>query len=311
MQTTIEVVLPVFALVLCGYVFRRRGMIGAEGVRGLTNFVFYIAIPVLLFHTVGRNELPEFSDLGIMIAYFGGTFAVMAIAFQLGRAGFGLPLAERAIFSIGSIYPNGVLLGIPLVFGVFGEDGLLALFMLISFHGMLLLPVPILMIEIARQGRGGIATGVSLVRSLAENPVIVGLVAGLAWAGTGWTLPPPVDTFAGMLSQAAGPCALFALGATLAGYKVAGNLKESAAMVVFKLFVHPAAVWLIADPILGLEPMWTAVAVILAAMPSGLNTFILASKYDIYMARATSAILVSTVVSMVTVAVLLAYFAPG
>lgn len=81
-------------------------------------------------------------------------------------------------------------------------------------------------------------------------------------------------------------------------------------VVCFKLGVHPAAVWLFAGPILGLDSLLTSVAVVLAAMPSGVNAFILASKYDLYLARTTSAVLISTAFSMVTAAVLIALIAP-
>ena len=218
---------PVFGLVLGGYVIRRVGLIGEAVVKGLTNFVFYIAIPVLLFRTVGRNELPGADDLGIIIAYFGATLVVMAAALAVGRILFALPMEQRAVFATGCVYPNGVLLGIPLVSSAFGEEGLGTLFLLISFQGLLLLPPPILIIETTRRKGGGLRGLVSVARSFAENPILLSLAAGLAWAALGWELPEPVESITAVLSEATGPCALFTLGATLAGFRIGGDLIPS------------------------------------------------------------------------------------
>ncbi len=126
----------------------------------------------------------------------------------------------------------------------------------------------------------------------------------------GLELPKPADTFARLLGGAAGPSALFALGASLSDRRIAGNVGESLAMVGFKLVVHPAIVWLLAVYVFSLDPLWVAVATVTAALPIGANVFIVAQKYDRYVARTTSATLISTALSMVTVAVLLEALTP-
>ena len=107
------------------------------------------------------------------------------------------------------------------------------------------------------------------------------------------------------------PCALFALGATMAGYRIAGDLKDSVAITALKLGLHPLLVWLLATEVFAVSPLHTAVATIVAALPVGVNVFILARAYDTYVRRSASAVLISTALSVLTTGLVLAQFAPG
>ena len=139
----------------------------------------------------------------------------------------------------------------------------------------------------------------------------VALAAGLVWSLAGPPLPDLLDRFLDLLGRGAVPCALFALGATMTGYRIAGDLKDSAAIVALKLGLHPLIVWLVATQIFALSPLHTAVATIVASLPVGVNVFILARAYDTYVRRSASAVLISTALSVVTTGLVLAQFARG
>ena len=312
MDTTVDIVLPVFALVAVGYAIGRTRLLGDGGVQGISNFVFYVAIPTLLFRTMSRIELPEIGSLGIVFAYFGGCLLVFPVAAVVGRLLFGIGRDEQAVMGMGAVFSNTVLLGIPLVFTAFGEDGVVAIMLIVMFHSITLITLPTILLEVARgeRGQSGRIIG-STLTALARNPVIVAMLAGLAYGGLGFTLPAPVDRFAGLMSGAAAPCALFALGASLAGYRIAGSLRETFTLIGFKLLVHPVAVWLLGRYVFDLAPLWLAVATITAALPVGANVFVLAQRYDVYVQRSTSATLISTALSVISLAVLIAYFAPN
>jgi hypothetical protein len=114
-----------------------------------------------------------------------------------------------------------------------------------------------------------------------------------------------------LLAAAATPAALFSLGATLAGFRLAGDLGESLVVVAIKLLVLPLVVWLFATRVFHLGDLDTAVATTCAALPTGSNAFILAQRYDLYVARAASSVLISTALSIVTLGALLAALAPA
>ncbi len=113
-----------------------------------------------------------------------------------------------------------------------------------------------------------------------------------------------------MLAGAAIPAALFALGAGQAGYRIAGSPREMAAMSAIKLVLHPAAVWLLASAVPGLAAETIGVATLAAAMPVGVNVYLLGRQYDCYVAGAGSAMIVSTLASVATVTALMGVLAP-
>ena len=308
MQTTLDIVLPIFGLILCGYLIGRTRLIGAAGIAGLGNFVFYVAIPALLVRTLGRGGFPDDIDFGILGAYFGGVALVAAPALLIGRALFRISFEEQVLFAMASVFANTVMIGIPLIVTAFGERGLVPILMIVAIHSLLLLAIPTVLIEVSR-GRGGrpIDSLKSTAAALAQNPVLLSLAAGAALHASGGTLPGPFDRFLELLGQAATPCALFALGATLTQFRIAGNLAGSLTASLLKLTLHPLAVWLLGAYVFDIEPLWLATATITAALPTGANVFILAQKYDTYLQRAASTVVLSTAGSIVTVAILVAY----
>jgi len=311
MQSTFETVLPIFGLVLCGYLVARARLLSEEGLRGLTGFVFYVAIPALLFRIMAASDLPRTADLGVLLAYFGGGVAVFALAAALGRAAFKLGLPELAVMGMGTAFSNAVMLGIPVVLTVFGEPGLVPLTLIITFQAAVLFPLTAVLIEVGRGGEGGIGrVAGATARSLAGNPVILAILAGVAFGATGLGVPTPFQTFLKLLAGAAAPCALFALGGSLAAFNIAGDLKQSASVVLLKLFLHPLLVWLLARYVFELTPLWTAVATVTAAMPCGANVFVFARQYDVFVNRTAAALLISTALSVVTVAALIASLTP-
>ncbi len=231
-----------------------------------------------------------------------------------GRLVFANGAGELALMGMGSMYSNTVLLGIPLVYAVFGEPGILPMMMIVTFHSLILLPLTMILIELGQAANnpgGARRVAVSTASAVFKNPVILSMLAGLAYNVSGLALPGPVDSFAGLLGGASAPCALFALGATLAAYRLGGDLRESLVVVALKLLLHPLAVWIAATQIFALSPVWAAVATLTAALPSGVNVFVIARQYDIYLARASAVILISTGLSVLTLAALIAWLAPG
>ena len=315
MQIVIEILLPIFGFIICGYSAGRFRLITDQGIQGIITFVLYFAIPALLFRIVVNNELPGIEDLNVVLTYYSGCFVAFAVSVLFGRTVFSLPLDQLGILGMGSMYSNSVLLGMPLVFTVFGEAGMIPILLIITFHNVLLFPIVIVFIEIGRGRRNAPRSGAMAVllpafRGASETPGIIALAASLLWAVGGLGIPGPVDIFAELLGKAVAPAALFALGASMAGYRIAGALSESLTMVGFKLFVHPAAVWLLGRYVFNLEPLILAVATITAAVPIGANVFIMAHKYEIYLARVTSAVVISAALSMLTLAVALTILVP-
>lgn len=309
MQSILETVLPIFGLVLCGYVVGRKGWMSEEAIKGLNTFVFYFAIPALLFRAMAGGLGPI--DLTIVGAYFAAVLATFLLALSVVRLLFRTGAAERALFGMGSIFSNTVLLAIPLIYTALGEDAGRRLMLIITFHAVSIFPVVTVLIELALgAGQGWRALAVNSAKSLALNPIILALVAGIAFGQSGLALPGAAERFLVLLGSAAAPCALFALGASLTAFKVSGDLKETLAIVAMKLLVHPAVMAVFALYVFDLPPLAAAVAILTAACPAGANVFIMARQYDLYLGRSASAVLISTALSVVTLSLLLAILKP-
>jgi len=298
--------LPFFALIFCGYAAGRLNLLTTTAAAGVNTFVFYFALPAFLFALMSSSPIAEVLNVPFIGAYVLASLAVFGLAVAGGRLLFDVGRGEAAIQGLAAVLPNTGYMGIPLVIAVFGRDAAVPLVVGLTLDGILLIPLGILLIESDKgRGEGPLRTVFATFPNLVRNPLIVSIFAGLAVSAAGLTPPTPVNNFLDLLGGTAGPCALFALGATLAGRSVAGGVAEISYMTALKLFIHPAALLLTTAVIFDVNPLWTSAALLGASLPVAANVFIVARQYDVYVTRASGAVLVSTAVSMVTVSALL------
>ena len=306
MQILLDIILSVFGIVAIGYGAARSGVFPESATKGLSTFVFNFAIPPLLFRTLAQRGFSDNVEWGFLGAYYGGAYIAWGAGIAVSLWVFRRSFAEAAVAGMSGAFGNTVLLGIPLVLTAFGDAGALPIYLIISFHSWQLFIVITLLIEGSRGNRYQLLEiPRSIAKSLITNPMLVGIAAGILWHASGVPLPKLVDVLAETLSRAALPCAVFAMGAALATFRVKGALPEASVGVVLKLIVHPAAVWLLATHVFRVDPLWRDVAVVVAALPGGVNTYLFAQRYDAGTAPAATAMLLSTMLSVVTVAVLL------
>lgn len=312
----IEFALPVFGLILAGYAAGKTPVMPAQAVVGLSNFAIYAAVPSLMFRTLSRAGVAQSLDAAVLMAYYGGAGAAMAAAYLAARRVLRLPADASGVYALGGAYGNVVLLGIPLAYMLYGDAGLVAIGKIIAAHTPILIPVATLLVVGGRAqggdsgGRAALGALAATLKAMARNPIMIAIVAGLFCSLFGLRPPRMLDRMLEMLAGAAIPAALFALGAGQAGYRVAGEARELAVMTAIKLLLHPLAVWVLAAPVLGLPAETVSVATLAAAMPVGVNVYLLGRQYDCYVAGAGSAMIVSTLASVATVTVLMAALAP-
>lgn len=306
MQSILNNALPFFALIFCGYGAGRLNLLTATAAAGVNTFVFYFALPAFLFLLMSSSPIDQVLNGPFIAAYVCASLAVFGLAVAGGRLLFDLGRGEVTVLGLAAVLANTGYMGIPLASAVFGREAALPVIVGLTLDGVLMIPLGIMLIESDKgRGEGPLRTALSTFSNLARNPLIVSIFAGLAASAAGLSPPTPVDNFLGLLGAAAGPCALFALGATLAGRSVAGGAAEISYMTALKLFVHPAALLLTTAVVFDVEPLWTTAALLGAALPIAANVFVVARQYDVYVTRSSSAVLVSTAVSMVTVSALL------
>ena len=313
MHVLFAVALPFFALIFCGYGAGHFRLLSEPAIVGLNSFVFYFALPALLFFKMADAPLSALLQWKLFVSYSGGGLLSFATIFLLGRLAFRGPLKENALRGMAGAFPNVGYLGLPLVIAVYGDRATVPAVLVMVLDHLILLPLTTFLIEAdSDQHRTPAAVFLTALRGLSRNPLIVATVAGgvLSVTGIGPLLPLPVKAFGNLLGGAAGPCALFALGASLAGKPITDRFSEVALMTGTKLFVHPTFAALIAFKLLHLNPYLAGIAITEASLPIAANVFVMARAYGTYVARTSTAILVSTILSVVTVSALLTLLAP-
>lgn len=278
----------------------------------LAAFVFYFAIPVMLFRNMATTTLPEEIAWGYLLSYFIGVTIIFAVGMTVARLAFGGSFERQAIIGFGSAFGNSVLLGIPLVLTSFGEQASLPLFLLLAFHSTVLFTAITVILEVGRGGREELrAVPLKALTGLVTNPILWGMTGGIAFNLLGLELPGPVDRFASMVAGAAVPCALFSVGASLRAYRIVGALKPATMIVALKLVGHPLVVWLLATRVFDVPALWAKVVVLLAALPVGVNVYLFGTRYDAGQAESAAAILISSILSVVTLSVVLYWLGAG
>jgi hypothetical protein len=295
---------------MVGYITVMLGWFEQNAIRGLTRFVFDFAVPMLLLRTVSTAQLPEDIPWNFLASYYLATMLVLFSGLVLTRIIYRITFSEQVVSAFSCSFSNTVLLGIPLVLLAFGDQGALPLFIIIGTHGFVMFPLFTIMMEIGQIGKAPVKT--LLVKTsygLITNPLVIGLLGGLGCNLLGITLWKPLDEIAKLLGNAVTPGALFALGATLAGFRKKIQWKELPLVVLMKIIIHPLLVWLLAVIVFGLtEAIWIQVIVILAALPTGVNPFLFASRYNAGQLLSSGAVFISTFISIFTLSALLSFF---
>lgn len=299
-------VLPVFLLILTGYLSVLCGLMKPETGEALGEFVFRIAVPVLLFRTLAQADVGSGTPVRLWIAYFAGVAVAWTAGHLVATRLFHRDRRSGVIAGVSSAFANNVFIGLPLVERVVGEKGIVAVSVLLAVHLPLMMVAGTVLMEEAvlretgEAGRGVAAIVRQTALNLVQNPLIVGLLLGSAMHFSGFALPAMLDTLTAQVAGIAGPAALLSLGMALRSYGISGNLGLSATIALLKLLLLPASVWVFAH-LLGLTPEWTAAMVLTSSVPTGVNAWLIANRFGTAQGLAASAITLSTLIGVLTV----------
>ena len=297
-----SLILPVFTLVLTGFLFAYFKVLKRGVIEALSTYIFNAGVPFLLFRAMQSATLPDVSPWGYWAAFF--TSAFLAAGFVYGYARFVARLepAKVGAMSVAAGYGNTVLLALPLIFSTIGEEkAAVPIFLLLSIHLPLMTIASTILME-AQTSEQGIPFG-KIMRTVAirlvRHPILIGLTLGLVVRATGLPLPGFLTTSINMLADAAVPLALFALGASLTLYQLKGDFLSATVVMLAKMLIHPALVWG-ASVMLGLPPIWVLVNVLFAAAPPGINAFLFAQNYKAGVGAVSLACAIGTGLAVVT-----------
>jgi malonate transporter and related proteins len=308
MRAVLNAALPVFALILTGFLCGRFGMFDRTATDNLNRFAIYLALPALMFLAMSRLTPEQASQGGFALAFGGGIAAAFALGFALSRWR-GRRVASSSIEGLDAGYSNVGFMGIPLCLLVFGPASLPMAVIATLFTACVLFLFAIVLIETdLRRGTGLGRTVLKVGLSLLRNPLLLAPAAGVAIGLTGVGLPAPAERFATLLGGAASPCALVCIGLFLAQERVTvRDARAIGTLVGLKLLVQPGVTALLALWVFHMPPLWSHSAVLLSALPIGSGPFTLAKLYGLEAGVTSGAILASHLASIVTVSFLVAW----
>jgi predicted permease len=294
MLALILIVLPVFVLIGVGYAARRSNLVSDRTGDGLSDFVFTLAVPCLLFRTLARAEIPAVQPWGYWIAYFSGVVVCWTLAMLIATRVFQRSGPASVACGFAAAQSNTVLVGIPIILKAFGEAGTVPLALLLAVH----LPVTMTAATVLVEGRKTSPRAIAC--KLLTHPIIIGILLGTAFRPFAAEAPALLWTVVDMLANTAVPCALVTLGIALCRYGLESGLKLPLILSTLKLVLHPLIVFVLVTTVFTMPPTWAGVAVMFAACPCGINAYLFAERYRDGMAEASTAIAMSTLLAMLS-----------
>jgi malonate transporter len=312
MQAVVNVVLPVFAIVLAGLACGRLRLLGPGGSEALNGFVYFAALPALFFGSLAKVELSQIFNWAYLSAYLLGMLATAIAALIVGRVLFRTRGPALAVQNMAALFSNTGYMGIPLAITAFGREAALPAILATIVNGALIMGLYILWIEAQRSTASHrLHVARDAFAGVFRSPLVLSAIAGILCSGFGVPVPAPLLTFCDIMGAAAPPAALFAMGLFMVGKSLKGDVIEVCAFSALKLMVQPLATFAIVAWLIPVEFAWRNVLLLMAALPTGSLVFVLASQHQTYVQRATGIILGSTLASVVTLSWLLDYLDVG
>ncbi len=306
-MTTILITLPFFAVIACGFVAARKAILNSERRSGLNLFVYYFALPVLVFSLMAKADLRGEFQWQFVAAYGCVALVLFAISMAIAHYVFHLQYRLRVIFATACIYGNTGYLGLPFVTIAFGDEAGVPIIICTTIDLAIMLPLASVLLERCKNSSRtsiGQVFGNTL-QSIAQNPILIAVALGALFSVSGLRMPEVADRFFVLLGSAAAPCALFALGASLDEDRAEFLQLQIMVISVIKLIIHPLLIWISMFHLFLVDPIWAQSAAIAAAMPVAVTVYILAQQYNTYTGRTAASILISTIISVATLTIVL------
>lgn len=302
MQEVLSLAFPFFGLIALGFITGKLKKLPEEGLAWMSFFIIYVALPALFFRLLSETPIEQLTDFTYVTATTFTTYTVFAIAFCVGVFVTSGNIRESAMLGIAGSYSNVGYMGPGLTLAVLGPAATVPTALILCFDNTLLFILAPMMMAIGGSGsESPLQVFKTILWRVFSHPFILATIAGVGAAAIGFKPPQAIDTMLAYLSNAAAPCALFAMGVSVA-LRPAGRIPmEMPVILAIKLILHPLLIFMLLSWIGGIDPVWIATAILMACLPPATNVFVIAQQYGVYIQRASSFVLFGTLASVVTV----------
>ncbi|MDP3898268.1 MAG: AEC family transporter [Mesorhizobium sp.] len=306
MYDVFGLVLPFFGLIFLGFAVARITRQPLEALGWMNTFIIYVALPALFFQLLSKTPIEQLTEWSYIFGAVLSTYIVFSLMFVGSVLASRGEIASSTVKGLAAAYGNIGYMGPGLALLAFGEEAAVPVALIFCFENIMHFAIAPTMMALSgdeRSSPGKLALDVA--KKIVLHPFIIATAIGVAAAALEVRPPVPVERLLETLARAAAPCALFAMGVTLALRPLKRVPRELGAIAALKLIVHPAICYLVLSWIGNFQPVWVYSAVLLAALPTATNVFVIAQQYGVWVQRASASILLTTVLSVGSVTALL------
>jgi hypothetical protein len=295
-----DLILPVFAVIVTGWLAGYLGYVSRALSDALIHFAYNIAMPALLFVTIGQESARALLAWRFLIAFGGGSLVCFAVVFFSSARRTGHNVPSQTMYGMSASMTNTGFVALPILQALYGPHAVLPAAIATVFVAVVMFPAAVLLLEI-KGTSGRIPRGV-LIRHIVLNPLVLSTLLGVVWSVIRAPLPGPLTAYLKIFADALTPCALFAIGLGLSLDGMRANLRPSLALAGVKLIIMPIVVYGVALAC-GLGPLYTIAAVICSAVPTAKTVFILAGEYKCEEPMVATTVSLTTLLSIVSLVV--------
>lgn len=301
MHALIEVIFPVFLVIGFGYAAVWAGFFSTDSVDGLMRFTQNFAIPCLLFGAIASLDLSQVFDFALLFSFYSGATVCFLAGLFGARLLFQRPWEDCVAIGFCCLFSNSLMLGLAITERAYGTAALTSNYAIVALHAPFCYCLGILTMEIVRNRQKSVLPVIkSVFIAMFKNALFLGILVGFAVNFLKVPLPSPFTEAVDMLVQAALPAALFGMGGVLYQYRPEGDTGPILWVLAVALLLHPSLVW-ISGQALSLDQAGLRSAVLTSAMAPGINSYVFANMYGAARRVAASAVLFSTLASIITV----------
>jgi malonate transporter and related proteins len=295
-----DLVFPVFAIIVTGWLAGWLGYIPRLLADGLVHFAYNVAMPALLFVTIAQEPARNFLEWRFLLAFGGGSILCFVLVLLVMLCAIGRDLASSTIHGMTAAMTNTGFVALPILHAIYGQPAVLPAAVATVFVAAVMFPTTVILLESKGDGRGRpSASALVMLRHIVLNPLVLSTLVGLAWAIGGLAVPKLVAAYMNILAAALTPCALFAIGLGISLEGMRSNLAASVVLAGVKLVIMPLIVYGLSVA-LGLKPLYTIAAVVCAAVPTAKTVYILASQYKVEEPLVAATVSITTLLSVAT-----------
>jgi malonate transporter and related proteins len=295
-----DLILPVFAVIVTGWVVGYTGYLSRQLSDALIHFAYNIAMPALLIVTIAQEPGHSLINWRFLVAFGGGSLLCFILVFGIMSIRVSGSLASRTMYGMTASMTNTGFVALPVLQAIYGPRAVLPAAIATVFVAVVMFPIAVILLEVNQRDDYGTRTPPMVtVKHVVLNPLVISTLIGMILSLLGLHMPGPVTAYLNIMADALTPCALFAIGLGLSLDGLRANIRKASLLSIVKLVIMPLIVYGLSEA-LGLDPLYTIAAVICAAVPTAKTVYILAGEYHCEEMMVASTISLTTLASVFT-----------